>query len=80
MKEDFNIAEEAGGIGKAITKNFTVVVSSNTLEIRLSWTGKGTTSIPSRSVYGPLISAITVKSGRLSFFVSFMLCHLHIII
>ncbi|KAL9276864.1 hypothetical protein ACSQ67_025590 [Phaseolus vulgaris] len=64
VKEDFNIAEEAGGIGKAITKNFTVVVSSNTLEIRLSWTGKGTTSIPSRSVYGPLISAITVKSDN----------------
>jgi len=73
VKEGFNIAEEAGGIGKAITKNFSAVVSSNTLEIRLYWAGKGTTSLPIRSVYGPLISAITVLSGRLLFFVSFIL-------
>nr|XP_007149541.1 hypothetical protein PHAVU_005G078900g [Phaseolus vulgaris]ESW21535.1 hypothetical protein PHAVU_005G078900g [Phaseolus vulgaris] len=64
VKEDFNIAEEAGGIGKPFTKNFTAVVSNNTLEIRFSWTGKGTTVLPSRSVYGPLISAITVLSDN----------------
>jgi len=34
VKEGFNVAEEAGGIGKRITKNFTAVVSSNILEIR----------------------------------------------
>ncbi|KAI5411509.1 hypothetical protein KIW84_056550, partial [Lathyrus oleraceus] len=58
--KDFNIAKEAGGVGKAIIKNFTAVVTSNTLEIRLQWAGKGTTAIPFGSVYGPLISAISV--------------------
>ncbi|KAJ7981865.1 putative Kinase [Quillaja saponaria] len=60
--EDFNIAYEAGGVGKAVTKRFTAVVTSNTLEIRFHWAGKGTTGIPVRGVYGPLISAISVDS------------------
>ena len=63
MLKDFNIAKEAGGVGKAVMKNFTAVVNSSTLEIRLYWAGKGTTAIPFRSVYGPLISAISVDPG-----------------
>ena len=31
MKKDFNILEETGGIGKAIIKSFTAIVTSNTL-------------------------------------------------
>ncbi|KEH38576.1 putative protein kinase RLK-Pelle-DLSV family [Medicago truncatula] len=58
--KDFNIAKEAGGVGKAVVKKFTAIVTSNTLEIRLHWAGKGTTAIPFGSVYGPLISAISV--------------------
>ncbi|XP_040930528.1 probable leucine-rich repeat receptor-like serine/threonine-protein kinase At3g14840 [Gossypium hirsutum] len=58
--KDFNIKDEAGGAGKPILKNFTANVSDGTLEIRLQWTGKGTTVIPVRGVYGPLISAISV--------------------
>ncbi|GAU31583.1 hypothetical protein TSUD_54060 [Trifolium subterraneum] len=58
--KDFNIAKEAGGVGKAIIKKFTAIVTSNTLEIRLHWAGKGTTGLPFDSVYGPLISAISV--------------------
>ncbi|KAK3008788.1 hypothetical protein RJ639_014532 [Escallonia herrerae] len=58
--KDFNIADEAGGVGKEIIKQFTVVVSKSTLEIRFYWAGKGTTGIPVRGVYGPLISAISV--------------------
>ncbi|KAH1218294.1 putative leucine-rich repeat receptor-like serine/threonine-protein kinase [Glycine max] len=61
VKKDFDIVEEAGGIGKAVITSFTAVVTSNTLEIRLYWAGKGTTSLPFRSVYGPLISAISVE-------------------
>jgi hypothetical protein len=61
--KDFNIAKEAGGVGKAIIKKFTATVNSNTLEIRLRWAGKGTTGIPFDSVYGPLISAISVDPG-----------------
>ncbi|XP_058754556.1 probable leucine-rich repeat receptor-like serine/threonine-protein kinase At3g14840 isoform X1 [Vicia villosa] len=63
VQKDFNIAKEAGGVGKKIIKQFKdVVVSSNTLEIRLYWAGKGTQFVPNKSVYGPLISAISVES------------------
>lgn len=65
MLKDFNIEDEARGVGKAVVKNFTTVVTSNTLEIRFYWAGKGTTAIPGRGVYGPLISAITVNPGML---------------
>ena len=69
--KDFNIEDEAGGVGKEIIQNFTVVVSDNTLEIRFYWAGKGTTGIPVRGVYGPLISAISVDPGT-SHFVSLL--------
>ncbi|KAL1075168.1 hypothetical protein V6Z11_D11G341700 [Gossypium hirsutum] len=58
--KDFNIEEEAGGAGIPIVKKFTVNVSDGTLEIHFRWAGKGTTSMPERSIYGPLISAISV--------------------
>ncbi|GKV45296.1 hypothetical protein SLEP1_g52401 [Rubroshorea leprosula] len=61
VQEDFNIAAEAGGVGKAIIKPFPTVVINGTLEIRLYWAGKGTTAIPDKGVYGPLISAISVN-------------------
>ncbi|BFG28986.1 hypothetical protein CerSpe_152600 [Prunus speciosa] len=56
--KDFNIADEAGEVGK-VMKNFNASVTSGTLEIRFYWAGKGTTGIPVRGVYGPLISAIS---------------------
>ncbi|ONI12340.1 hypothetical protein PRUPE_4G158000 [Prunus persica] len=58
--KDFNIMEEAGGVGKGIIREYDVLVNGSTLEIHLYWAGKGTTAIPDRGVYGPLISAITV--------------------
>ena len=64
VQKDFNIANEAGGFGKAVLKNFTAHVTTNTLEIRLFWAGKGTTGIPVRGVYGPLISAISVDPSK----------------
>ncbi|GJU79055.1 zinc finger, CCHC-type containing protein [Tanacetum coccineum] len=60
VEKDFDISNEAGGAGKVIVKNYIVNVTT-TLEIRLYWAGKGTTSIPKRGVYGPLISAISVN-------------------
>ncbi|KAK6157079.1 hypothetical protein DH2020_011327 [Rehmannia glutinosa] len=63
--EDFNIESEAGGVNKAIRRNFTAVVTDNTLDIRFYWAGKGTNGIPFRGVYGPLISAISVDPGKL---------------
>ncbi|KAK1404902.1 LRR receptor serine/threonine-protein kinase [Heracleum sosnowskyi] len=70
--KDFNIAEKAGGTEKGITLEKDVTVNSSTLEIHLYWAGKGTTAVPDRGVYGPLISAISVtpnfviKTGGLS--------------
>ncbi|GKU92742.1 hypothetical protein SLEP1_g6430 [Rubroshorea leprosula] len=62
VQKDFNIVDEAGGVGKAVIKTFPAIVTNGTLEIRLYWAGKGTTTIPDRGVYGPLISAISVNS------------------
>ncbi|KAG5551524.1 hypothetical protein RHGRI_009819 [Rhododendron griersonianum] len=62
VQKDFNIVDEAGGIGKEIKKNYTEVVTDGTLVIRLYWAGKGTTGLPVRGVYGPLISAISVHN------------------
>ncbi|KAI3894900.1 hypothetical protein MKX03_018179, partial [Papaver bracteatum] len=58
--KDFDIAKAAGGAQKAVIKNFTAVVTSNTLEIRFGWEGKGTQRIPNNANYGPLVSAISV--------------------
>nr|XP_027127000.1 probable leucine-rich repeat receptor-like serine/threonine-protein kinase At3g14840 [Coffea arabica] len=60
MLKDFNIEDEAGGVNRPVIRKFTAVVTDNTLAIRLFWAGKGTTGIPVRGVYGPLISAISV--------------------
>ncbi|KAL6999656.1 hypothetical protein U1Q18_000813 [Sarracenia purpurea var. burkii] len=59
--KDFNIMEEAKGVGKGIIMDFNDVrINGSTLEIHLYWSGKGTNAIPDRGVYGPLISAISV--------------------
>ncbi|XP_034933556.1 probable LRR receptor-like serine/threonine-protein kinase At1g53430 [Populus alba] len=61
VETNFNIMEEAGGVGIGITKVYDgIIVNGSTLEIHLYWSGKGTTAVPDRGVYGPLISAITV--------------------
>ncbi|KAH7568688.1 hypothetical protein JRO89_XS06G0032700 [Xanthoceras sorbifolium] len=61
--KDFNIKQQANRTGIAIIKSFNATVRDNTLVIRLYWAGKGTTVIPSRGIYGPLISAISVCRG-----------------
>ncbi|KAJ0018455.1 hypothetical protein Pint_10290 [Pistacia integerrima] len=63
-KKDFNIKEAANGTGKEIIISFNATVTdNNNLEIRLYWAGKGTTVVPERGYYGPLISAISVCHG-----------------
>ncbi|KAK1275536.1 putative LRR receptor-like serine/threonine-protein kinase [Acorus gramineus] len=62
VMKDFNIKDKAQGSNKAIVQNYSSVpVENNTLEIRLYWAGKGTTSLPHKVFYGPLISAISVE-------------------
>ncbi|KAL7249945.1 hypothetical protein ACSBR1_012017 [Camellia fascicularis] len=58
--KNFNIEKAAGGVNKETIQTFTIVVTNSPLEIRLYWAGQGTTGIPRRGVYGPLISAISV--------------------
>ncbi|KAL6511240.1 hypothetical protein OROMI_034914 [Orobanche minor] len=57
---DFDIVRAANGVRRGIMREFNVLVNASTLEIHLYWTGKGTTALPERGVYGPLISAIAV--------------------
>ncbi|CAI9087853.1 OLC1v1022037C2 [Oldenlandia corymbosa var. corymbosa] len=61
VQKDFNIEDEAKGGQKPLVKQFNTTVIDNILEIRFNWAGKGTTRIPNRGVYGPLISAISVN-------------------
>ncbi|KAI7730673.1 hypothetical protein M8C21_023037, partial [Ambrosia artemisiifolia] len=61
-QKDFDISKEAGGIGRALEKNFDVIVTKSYLEIHLFWAGKGTCCIPEQGDYGPLISAIRVSA------------------
>ncbi|KAL6599281.1 hypothetical protein ACP70R_045775 [Stipagrostis hirtigluma subsp. patula] len=58
--EDFDIEQSAGGAGKPVIKTFQTYVTNHTLEIQFYWAGRGTTGIPYRGFYGPLISAISV--------------------
>ncbi|KAG6634343.1 hypothetical protein CIPAW_12G112100 [Carya illinoinensis] len=62
VRKDFDIVKEAGGVRKPYIESFNaVVVNNSTLQIRFYWAGKGTTDIPSKGDYGPLISAISVE-------------------
>ena len=63
MFKDFNIAHEAGGVGKAVVKTFLATIDGK-LEIRFYWAGKGTVDTPTKGVYGPLISAISIIPGK----------------
>ncbi|KAL0545760.1 hypothetical protein IC582_015652 [Cucumis melo] len=60
--KDFNIVDAAGGILKPVIKRIPVAVTSNTVEIRFYWAGKGTfLTIENNTGYGPLISAISIE-------------------
>ncbi|XP_074588845.1 putative LRR receptor-like serine/threonine-protein kinase At1g56140 [Curcuma longa] len=63
LKErDFDIRKLAGGRSLvAVSREFTVSVSDNFLEIHFFWAGKGTCCQPTQGYYGPLISAISVS-------------------
>nr|GEX46577.1 probable LRR receptor-like serine/threonine-protein kinase At1g07650 isoform X1 [Tanacetum cinerariifolium] len=61
--KDFDIRQKAGGVDKAVEIPITKVrVTKKTLEIRLEYAGNGTTAVPVRGVFGPLISAISIES------------------
>ncbi|KAI3753652.1 hypothetical protein L2E82_25711 [Cichorium intybus] len=60
-RKNYNIMEKAGIVGNGTYEDFNnVTVTGSTLDIHLYWAGKGTTAIPERGVYGPLLSAIEI--------------------
>ena len=61
---DFNIENAAQGVDKAKVMEFKAVVRNKVLQIRFHWAGKGTTAVPQRGIYGPLISAISVEASN----------------
>lgn len=66
VQKHFNIEDEAPEAQKPLIKQFNATVTNNILEIRFYWAGKGTTRIPNRGVYGPLVSAISVNPNNKS--------------
>jgi len=64
--ENFNIEQFSGAAGKPVIKTFQTHVTNHTLEIQFYWAGRGTTGIPYRGSYGPLISAISVTPSEFS--------------
>jgi hypothetical protein len=64
VRKDFDIENATQGEDKAVVEEIKAVVENKVLMIRFYWAGKGTTAAPKRGTYGPLISAISVKSGN----------------
>ncbi|KNA11371.1 hypothetical protein SOVF_135830 isoform A [Spinacia oleracea] len=62
VRKNFNIVKEANGTNKIVKKVFPHIPVSDSLEIRFYYAGKGSTGIPVRGTYGPLVSAISVQS------------------
>ncbi|KAL8103314.1 hypothetical protein AgCh_027759 [Apium graveolens] len=63
--KDYDIQHEAQGVDKAVISTIrAIVVKDKTLQIRFVYTGKGTTAVPTRGTYGPLISAISIESDN----------------
>ena len=62
--KDYDIEHEAHGVDKAVKPKIKAVVMDKTLQVRFVYSGKGTTAVPVRGTYGPLISAISMESGK----------------
>ncbi|XP_021772461.1 probable LRR receptor-like serine/threonine-protein kinase At1g07650 isoform X2 [Chenopodium quinoa] len=62
VHKNFDIVKEANGTSKVVKKVYQHIPVSDSVEIRFYYAGKGSTGIPLRGTYGPLISAISVKS------------------
>ncbi|KAJ9562947.1 hypothetical protein OSB04_008107 [Centaurea solstitialis] len=58
--QDFDIKREARGASfNPVSRQVTVRVTDNYLEVHLFWSGKGTCCVPQQGDFGPLISAIS---------------------
>ena len=64
MLKNFDIKNSAQGVDKEVVEEFEANVTNKILMIRFYWAGKGTTATTKKGMYGPLISAISVKAGN----------------
>ncbi|KAK2642590.1 hypothetical protein Ddye_024353 [Dipteronia dyeriana] len=71
MFQDFNIEAEASVILMPVSKVYNATVTNNILEICFHWAGKGTTAIPIKGAYGPLVSAISGESQIMHYSLGF---------
>ncbi|XP_057247291.1 probable LRR receptor-like serine/threonine-protein kinase At1g07650 isoform X4 [Beta vulgaris subsp. vulgaris] len=62
VHKNFNILEETNKTNTVVKKVFQHIPVNDIIEICFYYAGKGSTGIPVRGTYGPLISAISVKS------------------
>ena len=67
VERNFDIKAEASGALKPVARPYNVTVTNHIIEIRFHWAGKGTTALPKRGVYGPLVSAISLNDPSESF-------------
>lgn len=63
--KDFDIVKLANGTNKALKKVISNISVTNSIEIRFYYAGKGSTRVPVRGNFGPLISAISIESRKL---------------
>lgn len=61
VREGFDVRKEAKGSNKAVNITFPHTPVKDTIQIRFYFAGKGTTAVPVRGTYGPLVSAISVE-------------------
>ncbi|KAH9797487.1 putative LRR receptor-like serine/threonine-protein kinase RFK1 [Citrus sinensis] len=61
VERNFDIKAEASGVLKPVARSYNVTVTNHIIEIRFHWAGKGTTALPKRGIYGPLVSAISLN-------------------
>lgn len=62
--KDFDIRTAAGGVDESWTRKFNASVEDGILEVRFQYAGKGTTAVPRRGSYGPLVSAISFEASN----------------
>ncbi|GAB4827137.1 hypothetical protein Ancab_034026, partial [Ancistrocladus abbreviatus] len=62
VRKDFDIRKQANGTDRPCILTFNNTQVKRNIEIRFYYAGKGSTGVPHRGVYGPLISAISVES------------------
>ncbi|KAJ4703725.1 putative Kinase [Melia azedarach] len=65
VEQDFDIAAEASGVLTPVVRSYNAAVTNNTIEIRLTWAGKGTIAIPKKGSLWTLTSSRKIRPYQL---------------